>query len=90
MSVELSDEEFPDLEVTLANGRLLVGPNMHPANLVRWVVACYEKPDRVIIGDGWQHFTGADIVRLYLRPCEVGRAAHLELERAVMARWGGT
>lgn len=88
MSVELEDEEFPDLEVTLANGRMLFGPNMHPADLVRWVVACYERPDRLVNSDCTGPFTGADLVERYLRPGNVGGTSHAEMHAALTERWG--
>lgn len=89
MSVELQDDEFDDIEVTLTGGGLRIGPNMHPANIIRWVVACYESPERVMTGDNGQKYTGADIVARYFRTGEVDGTSHSQLYAAVQARWGG-
>jgi hypothetical protein len=88
VSVELYDDEFPDLEATLTAGGIRFGPNMHPARLVLWVVACYEHPNREIRGESGERFTGEVLVSAYLRPGRVGGTSAAELRAAVMARWG--
>ncbi len=85
MSRELDDPDY-DVEVTLANGQLLVGPNAHPAELVRWVASLFLEPERVIPDDCGGTHTGRELVERYLsRPDGdgVGGVSHADMVAAL-------
>lgn len=90
MSRELDDPDY-DVEINMVNGRLSFGPNTHPAELVRWVAACFLHPERVMTDETGETWTGQQIVDRYLTDAHetVIGTSHAELHAEVMARWGG-
>lgn len=90
MSRTVDDPEY-DIELTLSNGRLSIGPNTHPATIVQWVAACFLRPERVMTDECGETWTGAMMVERYLLQADeaVTGVSAAELAAAVHARWGG-